>query len=153
MTGNRVIDVEVNGVKIWCDHDPGGDVYVLDWAECNQPETYEFLEHTLARVAVLVRAVTEDRFFTRDAVGSFVADAEAFVEAQLNPPLQRSRFRLGQLVTVVGASERYTAHFLREERNHDRSLNGVALVRVTDHPDRRVVGVEIHVGVSTLEPA
>lgn len=74
---------------------------------------------------------------------------------QLEPLVVSSRFEPGQpvIVRTTRSVPNYRATFVREEHNPDGALNGVALVRIDDHVDRTLVGLEIHVGVSILAPA
>jgi hypothetical protein len=123
--------------------------YLLEWTDgVNEwAESYAAAPVALARFAVLVAGVTEGRLFAYEPP-VFADAALRFVNVQLEPALVSSRFRLGQLVRVA---DRYVAQFLREERNPDGNLNGVALVRVTEHEDAELIGTELHVGVATLE--
>lgn len=128
--------------------------HLLEWTDgINEwVESYVSVPVALARFATLIEGVRQDRLFL-NGEQEFASHAQRFLDSQLEPTLERSRFRLGQLVRVVGRDETYLATFLREERNADHKLNGVALVKITSHSDRRHVGEEIHVGISVLEPA
>lgn len=146
-------------VHLWHVESGESGVYHLEWTDgINEwSETYVRSHVAFARFAVLLAASAQDRGFLEQNTRDFIARVDEFVEERLQRELPRSRFRIGEHVVVTLAlprPTRYTARFLREERNDGGSLTGVALVRVVDPGDSsHQVGDDVHVGVAALESA
>lgn len=149
-------------VTISLDHvvDEAGEngEYLLEWTDgVNEwSESYDRPEVALARFAVLLECVrTGHGFLVRTDLDpasdtrEFAAHAQRFLTSQLDVP----RFPFGTRVHVTGVDGTFVAEWHHEERNADGKPNGIAKVKVLEHDVPGNVGLELHVAVTSVEPA